>query len=53
MVRILPQSIILPFFFLGETDEYGWPVHDYESGLSGAIKGIWEDGEDMYKSNFK
>merc|ERR1712110_1010489 len=34
----------------GETDEYGWPVHDYESGLSGAIKGIWEDGEDMYKS---
>merc|ERR1712088_681806 len=21
----------------GEIDEYGWPVHDYESGLSGAI----------------
>ena len=41
------------FLYLGETDEYGWPVHDYESGLSGAIMDIYRDGENMYKSNFK
>merc|ERR1719273_2739966 len=34
----------------GETDEYGWPVHDYESGLSGAIMDIYRDGENMYKN---
>ena len=41
------------FLYLGETDEYGWPVHDYESGLSGAIMDIYRDGENMYKSNFE
>ena len=53
MVWILPRSIILPFFSIGDIDQDGWPEHDYESGLSGALKGLWEDGEDMYKSNFK
>merc|ERR1712193_601840 len=38
------------FLYLGETDEYGWPVHDYESGLSGAIMDIYRDGENMYKN---
>ena len=51
MVRILRRLIISLFFSIGDKDQDGWPEHDYESGLAGAIKGVWEDGEDMYTSN--
>merc|ERR1739847_31247 len=34
----------------GDKDQDGWPEHDYESGLAGAIKGVYEDGEDIYKN---